>query len=110
MNCSQISVITNSPLYVAEINRLESLAEAEIIDIRGELEARHPLALAAIDRGLGQEDDNKAAQVGFEVLDRTGLPKGAAPQKHLHAHLHKRVSEMDESELLDEVMTAVTEE
>ena len=106
---SQISVITQSPLYEAEINRLESLAEAEIIDIRRELEARHPMALAAIDRGLGQEDDNKAAQIGFEILDRTGHSKGVPIQPHLHAHFHKAAKEMDEDELMNEIMDAVVE-
>jgi hypothetical protein len=109
MSPSQVTVITSSPLFLAEQERLESIAEYEALDMRTELEIRQGLALAAIDNGLLQGDADKAAKVGFEILDRTGFPKGAPVQKHLHLHAHKEIAEMDVDELQDEALKLITD-
>jgi len=107
MSPGQISKITGSPLFVAEQQRLEGLAEYEALDVRVELEMRQALALGAIDDGLLQGDRDKAAKVGFEILDRTGFPKGAPVQKHLHLHAHQEVKEMSVEELQNEALDLV---
>ena len=107
---SQISVIINSPLFIMERERLESLAEIEVVDMRTELELRQPLALEAIDRGLHQDDADKAASIGFGILDRTGYGKRSEPQKHLHLHAHKEVKDLEEEELLQDAMDIIAKE
>ncbi len=107
MSPSQISVIITSPLFMAEQQRLEGLAEYEAVDVRTELEMRQALALAAIDDGLLQGDRDKAAKVGFEILDRTGYPKGAPVQKHLHLHAHQEVKDMSIEDLQNEALDLV---
>lgn len=105
----QISTIISTPLFLAEVNRLEALAEYEAVDARTELEMRQPLALEAIDRGLLQGDPDKASKVGFEILDRTGFPKGATVQKHIHLHAHREVDDMDLEDLHEAAMEMVGE-
>lgn len=107
MSPSQITVIISSPLFIQELNRLESLAEVEVVDVRTELNLRQGLAIQAIDKALLQEDVNKAASTGFEILDRTGYGKIEKPQKHLHLHAHARVKDMDEDELMDAAMDLI---
>jgi hypothetical protein len=107
MSPSQISNITGSPLFLAEAQRIESLAEYEALDVRVELEMRQALALGAIDDGLLQGDRDKAAKVGFEILDRTGYPKGAPVQKHLHLHAHQEVKDMSVEALQNEALELV---
>jgi hypothetical protein len=109
MSPAQISVIVSTPLYQAEIARLESMAEIDAVDMRSELELRQGLALEAIDIAItNRSEPFKAASVGFEILDRTGFPKGVPVQKHLHAHLHKEVKGMSEEELMSDVMDMVS--
>lgn len=107
MSPSQITVITNSPLFIQELNRLEALAEVEAVDVRAELALRHGLSIQRIDEGLCQEDVNKAVGIGFEVLDRTGYGKTSEPQKHLHLHAHKEVKDMEEEELMEAAMESI---
>jgi hypothetical protein len=110
LSAAQISVITATPLFQAELSRLESLADYESVDMGVELKLRQGMALEAIDRALVQPDPQKAATVGFEILDRTGFPKGVPVQKHLHAHLHQEIRAMSEEELLTEVMSSISSE
>ena len=104
----QISRILGSPLMIAEIERLQTLADYEAIDMAVAMKMRQGKALEAIDRGLTQGDDHKAAQIGFEILDRTGFPKGAPVQKHLHLHAHKEVDNMPLDDLQEEAMKLIT--
>lgn len=109
----QISRILGSPLVIAEINRLQELADYEAVEMVTAMKMRQGLALSAIDRGLNQVDDNKAAIIGFELLDRTGFGKTAKHvHAHAHAHVHKDVKEMSDEELLNDVLdiTEVKEE
>lgn len=108
MSPGQISVIMGTPLFEAEVQRLQSLIEYEAVDMATEIQMRQPLALEAIDRGLLQGDADKAAKVGFEILDRTGFPKGAPVQQHLHLHAHKEVHEMPTEDLLESAMELIS--
>ena len=110
LGVSQISVILGSPLFEAEVARLESLAEYEAVDVRVELQMRHGMSIEAIDRDLINEDSHKAASSAFEVLDRTGYGKKEGVQKHQHLHLHKEVKEMSTEELTKAAMELVQEE
>jgi hypothetical protein len=106
----QVSAITGSPLFIAEVNRIEALAEYEAIDFRTELEIRGSLAIQAIEEGLLQGDADKAAKLGFELLDRIGVVKGAPVQKHLHLHAHKSVDDMSLEELQESAMELINPE
>jgi len=107
----QISRILGSPLFLAELERLEGLAEYEAVDARSELELRQGLALEAIDKALLSDDVKLGASVGFEILDRTGVGKIQEPvaSKNLHLHLHKSVDEMTDEELATEAQKLLQE-
>jgi hypothetical protein len=110
MSASQISVIQGSPLFMAEVARLEALADYEAVDVRVELEMRHQTSIEAIDRGLLNPDPAKAASVAFDVLDRTGYGKQEGTQKHQHLHLHKEIKEMSTEELTKVAMDMAKED
>ena len=109
MTKSHISRILASPLVIAEIQRLEALAEYTAVDMRTELELRHGKTLEAIDKALASENESLAASTGFNILDRTGYGKQTETQKHAHVHLHTEVGDMDTKELQDEAMDLVGE-
>lgn len=98
---TQISVITNSPLFLAELNRMEAMAEYEAVDMRTELEIRQGLALETIDEHLVNKEAKIEGRVNtaLQILDRTGYGKKEQPQRHLHLHAHKEVKEMSDEEL-----------
>lgn len=102
---TQVSVITNSPLFVAERERLEALAEYEAVDVRTELQMRQGRAISVLDEALGCGDIKIMKDVALEILDRTGYTKKAEPQVnlHLHKHEHRDVKEMADEELEKEV-------
>jgi len=111
MSASQVSIITNSPLFVAERQRLEALAEYEAVDVRQELEMRHGIAVQVIDEALTSRatDPTIKRRVGtaFDILDRTGFGKTQEVQRHLHLHAHKEVKEMKDEELEEEIMDSI---
>ena len=107
MSPSQITVITNSPLFIAERERLESLAEYQATDVRQELEMRQGMAVEIIDECLLNGDINMKKSVAFEVLDRTGFGKKAEVQTHQHLHLHKEIKEMSVEDLAKEALDAI---
>lgn len=98
---AQVSVITNSPLFLAELNRLESQAEYIAIDVRNELELRQGLAIETIDEALVNKENDIKLRVttAQDILDRTGYGKQSEPQKNLHLHVHKNVKELSDEEL-----------
>jgi len=112
MSVVQVSKILGSPLFIAELERLEAQAEYNAVDVRSELEMRQGMAIEAIDRGLQSGDTKVAVNTGFEILDRTGFGKKSEPQKSLHAHLHlhKEVKDMSEEELAEEAQKLLAEE
>ena len=109
---TQISVITNSPLFLAELNRMEALAEYEAVDMRTELEIRQGLALETVDEHLTNKDHAIKGRVNtaLEILDRTGYGKKSEPQKHLHLHAHGDVKDMSDEELRNEISNFIEAE
>lgn len=107
LTASQVSNIIKSPLFQAELGRLEALSEYEAVDVATELSMRLPASLEAIDRALMHEEADKAAKAAFEILDRLGHGKKSEPQQHLHlhAHEHKEIQSKSPEELLDDIMT-----
>ena len=97
--------ILESPLFLAEMNRLEALADYESLDMKAELRMRQPKALEILDDILVGEIDGEDVplrmrkDVSLEILDRTGYGKGAAVQKHLHLHQEGEIKELSDEEL-----------
>jgi len=106
---AQVSVITNSPLFIAERRRLEMQADYEAVDVRGELELRQGVAIENIDLALTAGDLKMRRDTALEILDRTGFGKKAEVQKHQHLHLHAEIKEMSDEELSKEAMKLVEE-
>jgi len=101
---AQVTIITNSPLFIAERRRLELLADYEAVDVRAELESRQGLAVQNIDLGLIAGDLKMRVNTALEVLDRTGFGKKTEPQKHAHLHLHAEIKDMSDEELAKEAL------
>lgn len=110
MTPTQITIITQSPLFIEYLAALEGRAEAEVVNVREELQLRQGLVVEVIDRALLSEDLKLATGTAFEILDRTGYGKGVPAQKHLHLHAHAELKEMDEEDLAQVVMDLASEE
>lgn len=107
---SHITRIVNSPLFVAERERLESIADSKTTDVRQELEARQERSIEIIDDVMFNSHDKKLQkEVALEILDRTGYGKTAEPQKHLHAHFHQQAQGMSDEDLADAAMNLLEE-
>ena len=106
----QISRIIQSPLFVAEVERLQSGMEEETCDVRKELQSMLPRSLEVIEEGLFSTDSKRKDLAAFEILDRTGFGKHQAVQKHLHLHAHKEVKELPDDELEAAVLSLLDEE
>ncbi len=98
ISVGQVSKILASPLFIAEVERLEAMAELEVVDMGTELKLRQSVALRNIDEVLLCDDQGKAADMGLNILDRTGYGKNPNVQKHLHLHKHA-VEEITDDEL-----------
>ena len=89
MSTTQISVITNSPLFKAEVERLEKLAEASATDFRGHInDVLVPKAMDVLEEDLDLGADDVAESVAlrrlrqtaaFEVLERGDQTRKRAP-------------------------------
>jgi len=110
MSPTQITIITQSPLFILERERLEAQADYEAIDVRNELEMRQGLAIDAIDEALVGGDLKQKVGVAFEILDRTGFGKKAEVQKHAHLHLHREIKEMSDEDLAKEALDLLERE
>jgi hypothetical protein len=95
----QISRIIQSPLFVAEVERLQSGLEESSCDVRRELETMLPRALENIDESLYSPDPKRRDTASFEILDRTGYGKQQGVQRHVHLHAHKEVEKMSDEDL-----------
>jgi hypothetical protein len=108
-SAGQISVISGSPLFKAEVARIESQAEAESVSIRQDLQLMSVRAIEVLDEALetpveGWQDRAKKIDAAFGVLDRAGYGKKEQPQEHKHLHLHAEVKKMSDEELLKDVL------
>lgn len=112
---AHITRIMGSPLFKAEVARLEAQIEIGALNVRGELEQMAPRANEVLDRELEMDPTNlmeRRLQVGVaqDILDRTGHGGKAAPSLHLHKHEHREVKDMTDEELYREVMEMAQEE
>jgi len=106
---SHISKVLASPLFQAEVARIECQAEAEAVSVRSDLQQMSLRAIEVLDEALETpvEDWNarsKRIDAAFGVLDRAGYGKKEQPQEHKHLHLHAEVKKMSDEELLKDVL------
>lgn len=111
----QISLIVNSPLFIAEVARLESELEESVVSVRDELRLLIPKAKQVITRELFREEsehlaDRKfQASVAFDIFDRVE-PKGRdlpTGDLHLHKHDETHIHQMDDDELRKDIFDMV---
>ena len=105
---SQVTKITNSPLFLAEVSRLELGAENEMSDIAQDMKRLSQKAVEIIDEDMHSSDTDKHLrnQTAFGVLKLTAN-KVAASNLHLHQHIHEKVENMDESDLYKDVLDLI---
>ena len=110
----QITRILHSPLFEAELARLESQAEQEVVSVGGELKRMAAKAVEVLDENLEAENISRElkTKTAFDVLDRSGHSKKIDPQRHLHlhAHAHQKVQEMEQVELYEAVEDMLQED
>jgi hypothetical protein len=119
MSPGQISIIVNSPVFVAEMARIETEIEIEVLNLREEIRLIAPAARNVLVRELVDEPTDKNIQgrklqvtVAQDVLDRSGVSKGMAPVGDLHLHKHEEVHVhgMSDEALRDDVFDLLTED
>jgi len=114
---TQISVITNSPIFKAELTRLENQMEEATIDTAKSMQNLTPRALANLAETIGEEAEGLPERkhrddISIQILNRTGFSPSAPPQKvaHLHAHLHQEVRNMDRKDIDREITEMIEED
>ena len=119
MSQSQISIIVNSPVFVAECSRIEVEMEDEVLNLREEIRLICPAARNVLVRELIDEPHDKNIQgrklqvdVAKDVLDRGGVHKGTAPIGALHLHKHDEihVHDLSDEQLRDNVFDLLNDE
>jgi len=117
---SQISIIINSPAFIAECSRLETDLEEEGLSVREEIRLIAPLAKRVLSEDLREDLDELAinlparrhrAGVAMDILDRAGVHKGdnGGQTVHLHKHQEVHIHQMSTDELRDDVFTLLEE-
>ena len=110
----QVSRILGSPLFQVEVERITSLVEYEDANVQREIKRMAQVAVEVLDENLQSDTISRKLKTttAFDVLDRAGYGKKEikTPQKHLHAHLFRKVKEMDQSELYGEVIGLLEED
>lgn len=115
-SAGQISRIIQSPLFVAEVNRLQAGAEAGAVDIHAGLRQMAERALVVMSENLDPEVPDVPRELktktAMDVLDRTGFGKKDKPSLNLHMHAHavKKVSEMSQEELYATIVDGIEAE
>lgn len=128
---SQISIIINSPVFVAELARLEDMVEESICDVREDIRLLAPRAKRIITEELYKEDDAKDVDgtpkpmplaerklrlsTAFDILDRDSGKKkhgeSAAREVHFHTHQELHVTKnMSTEDLQRDVFDLLTDE
>jgi hypothetical protein len=114
MTPAAITTIVHSPLYKAEVARLEALADLSVIDVRKELQLLQPRAMEVIAEDLYDKnvDRKLRSATAFRILDKTGFPDGAPIQRSVNINLEGSLDpkEMSKEELYREVMDMVESE
>ena len=112
---SHVTTILASPLFQAEVARIESQAEVSAVSVKEDLKLMSVRAIEVLDEALDTTVDNwgdraKRIDAAFGVLDRAGYGKKDQPSDpSLHLHLHKEVKAMSDEELLRNVLDVVKE-
>jgi len=112
MTESQISIIINSPLFIAEVARIEAEIEDDVINVRQEIRVLAPRARRIIAREMKGDPEilgerKHQTNIAFEVLDRSGgglrpVPEGG--ELHIHKHEEIHIHEMSDETLRDDVL------
>jgi hypothetical protein len=109
---TQVSVIMGTPLFMCEVDRIQSMAECELVNTMADMRSLLPRAVEVLAEDLhqpGVERKHRAA-VAFGILDRTGYGKTEKHEgKNVHLHLHREVREMSDEELEREVQGLIGE-
>lgn len=110
----QMTRILHSPLFQAELLRLESQADDVAVNVGRDLKRMAERAVEILDENLHSEDLSRElkTKTAFDVLDRAGYGKKNDPQRHLHlhAHAHRKVKEMEQVELYEAVEDMLNED
>jgi len=110
----QITRILNSPLFQAELQRLESAAEIEAVSVDRELKRMSLKAVEILEENLHSENISRELKTksAFDVLDRAGHGKkdGVQRHEHLHAHVHKKVEELPQNKVYEMVEDMLNED
>ena len=82
----QITRILRSPLFEAELARLECQAEGESMSVVAELKKMAGRAIEVLDENLQAANISRElkTKTAFDILDRSGHTKRVDPQRHLH--------------------------
>ena len=114
---AQISKITQSPLFLAEVARIEAGTEAQEITVRGDLHALAERSVevlsAELERNVEEGDhwaQKTKTNVAFGVLDRSGYGSKSDAPLSLHKHTHVHVKEMTDEELYKDVIDLTEED
>ena len=113
----QITRILHSPLFEAELARLEGQAEMVAVSVNSDLKRMSERAVEILDENLNSRDAvvvsrELKTKTAFDVLDRSGYGRKIDPQRHLHlhAHAHQKVKEMGQVELYEAVEDMLNED
>ena len=110
----QVTRILHSPLFQAELLRLEGQADLESVNITNELKRMATRAVEILDENLHSQELSRElkTKTAFDVLDRAGHGKKEQAQRHLHlhAHAHKKVEGMEQEELYEAVEDMINED
>lgn len=110
----QITRILHSPLFQAELMRLECQADDVAVNVGSDLKRMAVKAVEILDENLHSQNLDRVlkTKTAFDVLDRSGYGKRQDPQRHLHlhAHAHQKVKEMEQVELYEAVEDMINED
>lgn len=123
---AQISIITNSPVFIAELARLETEVEENICDVREGIRLLVPRAEQVLKEELFKDDGETAADrltlaerklrlgVALDILDRDSgknkFGESAAREIHLHKHNEIHVGSMSTEELRRDVFNLISKD
>lgn len=123
----QISIIVNSPVFIAEVARLEAEVEENILDVREGIRLLVPRAEQVLKEELHKEDGELAGEelslnerklrlgVAMDILDRDSGKKkqGESAARSLHFHSHREihlVGNMTTEDLQRDVFKLISDE
>lgn len=89
MPISTIYGIRHDPLFKQEVERLNDLADSEVVDVRRKLAGMSVKAVERLDQLLDSHQEKIQLDTAKDVLDRTGYaPKYQFDHRHTHMHFN----------------------